>query len=110
MPTVFSPDTKKWSIRWTYIVLTQYTQQVVYILTQYPQQVVQYEGESNVGYVREVYVFKKADDPTCPVVLHFPLVNHTFRTFKAPGDQYKFTVIIKVKWVLGILPSHQLLW
>ncbi|KAF2356544.1 C2 domain [Trinorchestia longiramus] len=37
------------------------------------------------GYVREVYVFKNKDDPFCPVILHFPLVNHHFRTFKAPG-------------------------
>ncbi|XP_018011748.1 cytosolic phospholipase A2 isoform X2 [Hyalella azteca] len=38
------------------------------------------------GYVREVYVFKNEDDPFCPVILHFPLVNHHFRSFKAPGE------------------------
>uniref|UniRef100_A0A2P2I3R9 Phospholipase A2 n=1 Tax=Hirondellea gigas TaxID=1518452 RepID=A0A2P2I3R9_9CRUS len=37
------------------------------------------------GYVREVYVFKNEDDPFCPVILHFPLVNQNFKTFKVPG-------------------------
>ncbi|KAG0712643.1 Cytosolic phospholipase A2 [Chionoecetes opilio] len=45
------------------------------------KQVEEYEGQE----VREVYVFKHPTDQFCPVILHFPLVNTTFRQFKAPG-------------------------
>ncbi|XP_004687612.1 PREDICTED: cytosolic phospholipase A2 zeta [Condylura cristata] len=34
---------------------------------------------------RECYLFDKAEDPRAPIVLHFPLVNCTFRTHLAPG-------------------------
>ncbi|XP_026922807.2 cytosolic phospholipase A2 zeta isoform X1 [Acinonyx jubatus] len=34
---------------------------------------------------RECYLFAKAKDPHSPIVLHFPLVNHTFCTHLAPG-------------------------
>ncbi|XP_006831954.1 PREDICTED: cytosolic phospholipase A2 zeta [Chrysochloris asiatica] len=34
---------------------------------------------------RECYLFTKAEDPHSPIVLHFPLVNHSFRTHLAPG-------------------------
>ncbi|KAM8921251.1 cytosolic phospholipase A2 zeta [Pelodytes ibericus] len=34
---------------------------------------------------KECYLFKDDDDPRCPIVLHFPMVNDTFRKFKAPG-------------------------
>ncbi|KAL6035826.1 hypothetical protein STEG23_005223, partial [Scotinomys teguina] len=34
---------------------------------------------------RECYLFTKAEDPSSPIVLHFPLVNRTFRTHLAPG-------------------------
>ncbi|KAK2503712.1 hypothetical protein MC885_005765 [Smutsia gigantea] len=34
---------------------------------------------------RECYLFTKAEDPRAPIVLHFPLVNRTFRTYLAPG-------------------------
>ncbi|KAM9294463.1 cytosolic phospholipase A2 zeta-like [Gastrophryne carolinensis] len=33
---------------------------------------------------KECYVFMD-DNPSCPVVIHFPLVNDTFHTYKAPG-------------------------
>ena len=46
------------------------------------------------GYVREVYVFKNENDPFCPVILHFPLVNQNFRTFKAPG-KYNWCIVSK---------------
>ena len=49
--------------------------------------VLQVEQYKNEGHVREVYVFKNEEDDTCPVILHFPLVNHTFRTFKEPGKK-----------------------
>lgn len=35
---------------------------------------------------RECYLFAKATDPRSPIVLHFPLVNRTFRTHLAPGE------------------------
>ncbi|XP_045142390.1 cytosolic phospholipase A2 zeta [Echinops telfairi] len=34
---------------------------------------------------RECYVFAQAEDPRSPIVLHFPLVNQSFRTHLAPG-------------------------
>nr|XP_019580978.1 PREDICTED: cytosolic phospholipase A2 zeta isoform X1 [Rhinolophus sinicus] len=34
---------------------------------------------------RECYLFARAEDPHAPIVLHFPLVNRTFRTHLAPG-------------------------
>ncbi|KAL1786346.1 cytosolic phospholipase A2 zeta [Sigmodon hispidus] len=34
---------------------------------------------------RECYLFTNAEDPRSPIVLHFPLVNRTFRTHLAPG-------------------------
>lgn len=34
---------------------------------------------------QECYLFAKAGDPCSPIVLHFPLVNRTFRTYLAPG-------------------------
>ncbi|XP_008141445.2 cytosolic phospholipase A2 zeta [Eptesicus fuscus] len=34
---------------------------------------------------RECYLFARAEDPRSPIVLHFPLVNRTFRTHRAPG-------------------------
>lgn len=33
----------------------------------------------------ECYLFARAEDPGAPIVLHFPLVNSTFRTHLAPG-------------------------
>ncbi|KAK7486493.1 hypothetical protein BaRGS_00022294, partial [Batillaria attramentaria] len=35
--------------------------------------------------MKELYVFRDPDDPHCPVVLHFALVNTNFRQYKAPG-------------------------
>ncbi|XP_045679283.1 cytosolic phospholipase A2 zeta isoform X1 [Phyllostomus hastatus] len=34
---------------------------------------------------RECYLFATDEDPRSPIVLHFPLVNRTFRTHLAPG-------------------------
>ncbi|XP_007620276.1 cytosolic phospholipase A2 zeta isoform X3 [Cricetulus griseus] len=39
----------------------------------------------------ECYLFTKADDPCSPIVLHFPLVNRTFRTHLAPGVKRQTT-------------------
>lgn len=42
-------------------------------------------GPEDVEEARECYLFAKAEDPRSPIVLHFPLVNRTFRTHLAPG-------------------------
>ncbi|XP_069494390.1 cytosolic phospholipase A2 delta-like [Ambystoma mexicanum] len=34
---------------------------------------------------KECYVFAKPEDTNAPIVLHFPLVNDTFKQYKAPG-------------------------
>uniref|UniRef100_A0A8C3KEZ3 Phospholipase A2 n=1 Tax=Calidris pygmaea TaxID=425635 RepID=A0A8C3KEZ3_9CHAR len=34
---------------------------------------------------KECYVFADAEDPRAPIVIHFPLVNDTFKEFKEPG-------------------------
>ncbi|XP_025044109.2 cytosolic phospholipase A2 beta isoform X2 [Pelodiscus sinensis] len=34
---------------------------------------------------KECYVFSEAENPRAPIVLHFPLVNNTFRDYKEPG-------------------------
>ncbi|XP_051724626.1 cytosolic phospholipase A2 delta isoform X1 [Ctenopharyngodon idella] len=35
--------------------------------------------------IKEVYVFEDKDNPEAPIVLHFPMVNVSFKQFKAPG-------------------------
>ncbi|KAJ7382064.1 Cytosolic phospholipase A2 [Desmophyllum pertusum] len=35
--------------------------------------------------LKEYYVFSDPKDPTCPVVVHFPLVNKTFKEQVSPG-------------------------
>ncbi|KAL4692238.1 hypothetical protein H8959_016048 [Pygathrix nigripes] len=42
-------------------------------------------GPEDKEEARECCLFAKTEDPRCPIVLHFPLVNHTFRTHLAPG-------------------------
>ncbi|XP_063174381.1 cytosolic phospholipase A2 zeta-like [Candoia aspera] len=34
---------------------------------------------------KECYMFLNAADPRAPIILHFPLVNKTFKKYKAPG-------------------------
>uniref|UniRef100_A0A8B9BEW5 Phospholipase A2 n=1 Tax=Anser brachyrhynchus TaxID=132585 RepID=A0A8B9BEW5_9AVES len=34
---------------------------------------------------KECYVFSDPEDPRAPIVIHFPLVNDTFKEFKEPG-------------------------
>ncbi|XP_061469176.1 cytosolic phospholipase A2 zeta-like [Rhineura floridana] len=34
---------------------------------------------------KECYMFLNAENPKAPIVLHFPLVNKTFKKYKAPG-------------------------
>ncbi|XP_077095507.1 cytosolic phospholipase A2 zeta isoform X2 [Siphateles boraxobius] len=35
--------------------------------------------------LKEVYVFEDKENPEAPIVLHFPMVNVSFKQFKAPG-------------------------
>uniref|UniRef100_A0A8C8W8D3 Phospholipase A2 n=1 Tax=Peromyscus maniculatus bairdii TaxID=230844 RepID=A0A8C8W8D3_PERMB len=42
-------------------------------------------GPKDLENPRECYLFTKTEDPCSPIVLHFPLVNRTFRTHLAPG-------------------------
>ncbi|XP_076342257.1 cytosolic phospholipase A2-like isoform X2 [Tachypleus tridentatus] len=35
--------------------------------------------------MRECYVFDDPDNTSCPIIIHFPLVNINFRKFKQPG-------------------------
>ncbi|XP_062947543.1 cytosolic phospholipase A2 zeta [Cynocephalus volans] len=42
-------------------------------------------GPEDLEEPHECYLFVKAKDPHSPIVLHFPLVNRTFRTHLAPG-------------------------
>ncbi|KFO32969.1 cytosolic phospholipase A2 zeta [Fukomys damarensis] len=42
-------------------------------------------GPEDMAKPRECYLFAEAKDPQAPIVLHFPLVNRTFRTHLAPG-------------------------
>ncbi|XP_042300911.1 cytosolic phospholipase A2 zeta [Sceloporus undulatus] len=48
----------------------------------FPQINVSKEDEENP---KECYVFMDAENPKTPIILHFPLVNDTFCTYKAPG-------------------------
>ncbi|CAC5401234.1 PLA2G4 [Mytilus coruscus] len=35
--------------------------------------------------VKELYIFEDENDPECPIIMHFVLVNKDFRTYKKPG-------------------------
>ncbi|KAK2562311.1 Cytosolic phospholipase A2 [Acropora cervicornis] len=41
----------------------------------------QYERDG----MKECYVFKHPTDPACPIVLHFVLINKTYRDYRRPG-------------------------
>lgn len=36
--------------------------------------------------IKEVYVFEDKDNPEASIVIHFPMVNISFKQFKAPGE------------------------
>ncbi|XP_015768685.1 PREDICTED: cytosolic phospholipase A2-like [Acropora digitifera] len=42
----------------------------------------QYERDG----MKECYVFKHPTDPACPIVLHFVLINKTYRDYRRPGE------------------------
>jgi len=35
---------------------------------------------------KEVYVFRDENNPEAPIVIHLPLVNLSYREYKAPGE------------------------
>ncbi|XP_074647268.1 cytosolic phospholipase A2-like isoform X2 [Tubulanus polymorphus] len=35
--------------------------------------------------IKELYIFRHPTDPHCPIVMHFVLLNKTFREYKSPG-------------------------
>lgn len=41
---------------------------------------------------KECYVFKDPTNPECPIILHFVLVNKTYRDFVRPGQKLKLAV------------------
>ncbi|KAM5235433.1 cytosolic phospholipase A2 zeta [Ctenodactylus gundi] len=44
-------------------------------------------GPEDLEAPQECYLFANAQDPRAPIVLHFPLVNRSFRTYMAPGAE-----------------------
>ncbi|XP_074854966.1 cytosolic phospholipase A2 zeta-like [Carettochelys insculpta] len=46
-------------------------------------------SEDDVKKPKECYMFTDDKNPKAPIVLHFPLVNDTFRKYKAPGVERK---------------------
>ncbi|XP_020649393.3 cytosolic phospholipase A2 epsilon [Pogona vitticeps] len=44
-------------------------------------------SEEDKKHLKECYYFSRADVPGCPILVFFPLVNDTFRFYKAPGEQ-----------------------
>ncbi|NWV10213.1 PA24B phospholipase, partial [Ptilonorhynchus violaceus] len=48
----------------------------------FPKVEISQEEEKNP---KECYIFSDAEDPRAPIVIHFPLVNDTFKEFKEPG-------------------------
>ncbi|XP_013368104.1 PREDICTED: cytosolic phospholipase A2 zeta isoform X2 [Chinchilla lanigera] len=49
-------------------------------------------GPEDMAEPGECYLFAEAEDPQVPIVLHFPLVNRTFRTHLAPGVERRTAV------------------
>lgn len=39
--------------------------------------------------MKEFYVFRDPIDPSCPIIIHFPLVNKTFKEQSTPGINVK---------------------
>ncbi|KAJ6667287.1 hypothetical protein lerEdw1_017265 [Lerista edwardsae] len=50
----------------------------------FPQIDLNEEDEENP---KECYMFMDADNPKTPIILHFPLINDTFRKYRAPGTE-----------------------
>lgn len=46
--------------------------------------------------LKEYYVFSDPNDPTCPVVIHFPLINKTFKEQSTPGLSVEVSYIYDV--------------
>ena len=57
--------------------------------------------------VKECYVFENKEDPNCPIILHFPLVNEDFREYKAPGEYHQLPESI-LEISMFILFKHEI--
>ena len=44
------------------------------------------DSEVKDSEIRECYVFEDENDPNCPTILHFPVVNNSFREYLSPGE------------------------
>lgn len=51
--------------------------------------------------MKELYVFRHPTDPSCPIVMHFVMVNLTFREESAPGKNLLKSLIQLLKYVLS---------
>ena len=50
--------------------------------------------------MKEFYVFQDPDDPTCPIVIHFVLVNRTFKEQIKPGiEPISFFAVVVVVFI-----------
>ena len=56
------------------------------------------EDEAMKDGVKECYVFENKEDPNCPIIFHFPLVNEDFREYKAPGG-YSKSECLTLCWI-----------
>lgn len=77
---------------WSFVLILSYSfvqpldQIAKYISGQgipFPRIEISEEDRENL---KECYVFEDADSPKAPTVLFFPLVNDTFKKYKAPGE------------------------
>lgn len=53
---------------------------------------------------KECYVFSDAEDPRAPIVIHFPLVNDTFKEFKEPGKFSQQNYLVEFRPF--VFPEH----
>ena len=55
--------------------------------------------------MKEVYVFEEPDDPACPIIFLFPMVNLTFKEFKKPGKYIIYIPLLTVTATKYLLSS-----
>ena len=53
--------------------------------------------------MKELYIFKDPDDPFCPVIFHFVLINLGFKEFKAPGNEPFYDLFIILLCYVGLI-------
>lgn len=55
---------------------------------------------------KECYMFVDNNNPKAPIVLHFPLVNDTFRKYKAPGKGSVFLLSLSLVLTYKLLNCY----